>query len=395
MGKTYIGVDDTAKQVRGIYLGVNDVARKVRRAYIGNQYGRAKIVFDNVMPVLPDEYQQSEYIMARGAGAIDLGFQGTQTLGFDIDYINVQNLSTAGTIFGARGSTANTTEINFSSYGSNKNGYWVAGAVNNGIGMTINTRITHSYRSTGVMTKPDGTMITCSHGTSFKTSKNLYLGCFNQNGTLNSHGYFVLFSLKFYNVNTLIHDYVPCYEKSTKTAGIYDLVDDKFLSGGSWIYSDDYLETKKQYFSVPSTFTSNTSYSPIVVSCSSIGENTSYAWKAFDATPNSTYWRPQRDTAAYPNPYIMIDCGEPIIPRLFYIRTKGTAAAWNFERCNDGSSWVKDMAHNPSSTSSVSYYTLRYTNWYPRFRYFRFYRAQTTGTLDFYLYQWMIYGWKI
>lgn len=35
MGKTYIGVGDTAQQSKKIYLGVNDVAKKVKKAYVG------------------------------------------------------------------------------------------------------------------------------------------------------------------------------------------------------------------------------------------------------------------------------------------------------------------------------------------------------------------------
>lgn len=49
MGKTYIGVGDTAQQSKKIYLGVNDVAKKVKKAYVGVN-GVAQQVYSSDMP---------------------------------------------------------------------------------------------------------------------------------------------------------------------------------------------------------------------------------------------------------------------------------------------------------------------------------------------------------
>lgn len=52
MGKTYIGVGDTAQQSKKIYLGVNDIAKKVKKAYVGVNGVARQVYKSNAMPRL-------------------------------------------------------------------------------------------------------------------------------------------------------------------------------------------------------------------------------------------------------------------------------------------------------------------------------------------------------
>ena len=45
MGKTYIGIGNTAKLVNKIYVGVNNVAHEVKKAYVGDANGIARKIF--------------------------------------------------------------------------------------------------------------------------------------------------------------------------------------------------------------------------------------------------------------------------------------------------------------------------------------------------------------
>ena len=47
--KTYVGVDNIAREVKKIYLGVDGVARKVKKAYIGDANGTARLVYSSNM----------------------------------------------------------------------------------------------------------------------------------------------------------------------------------------------------------------------------------------------------------------------------------------------------------------------------------------------------------
>lgn len=43
--KTYIGVNNVAREVKKMYIGVNGIAKKVTKAYIGDENGKARLVY--------------------------------------------------------------------------------------------------------------------------------------------------------------------------------------------------------------------------------------------------------------------------------------------------------------------------------------------------------------
>lgn len=68
----------------------------------------------------------------------------------------------------------------------------------------------------------------------------IYTNSINRNGTPDSiaQGKGKIYSLKFYEDNTIIRDFVPCYRKSDNEVGLYDLVNGVFYTNqgsGSFI----------------------------------------------------------------------------------------------------------------------------------------------------------------
>lgn len=63
----------------------------------------------------------------------------------------------------------------------------------------------------------------------------MYLFAKNLYGDAKIFDYFNLkvFALKMYKGDTLIRDFVPCYRKFDKVAGLYDLVEGKFYTNAN------------------------------------------------------------------------------------------------------------------------------------------------------------------
>ncbi len=384
-----------AKKAQLIYIGTDGIARSVKKGWIGDDNGVARLAYDIVTVLLPDAYQRVEWIACNGAGKIDLGFKADQNTGFYVDYINVADVGTSnyGCLFGAR-TSSNSNDFQITSYatgGSFRSG----NSVNiTGIGVSLNQRSTHLYRSDGVLVRPDGNFTTFTPTTSYTTPVNVYLGALNNNGTITQYGKFVLFSLKFYNANLLVHDYYPCYEKTSGTIGVYDMIEKKFLSGGTWVKGPDCREVKtRSYTNSPADCTAYNSHEPYLVYTSTNYNSTNTpGWKAFDATTQSTYWQPKVNTATYNNPYIILCRSEAFTPEIMYVTVKGTVSEWLIQGYDeDLGKYEKIGSFTPTSTSAISSFYITISGG-KKYKWLAINRYQTSGNLTFMLYHWMVYG---
>lgn len=385
---------NVAKKAQLIYIGVGGAARSVKKGYIGDDKGVARLAYDIVTVLLPDAYQRVEWIACDGEGKIDLGFKANQNTGFDVDYINVADVSTSnyGCIFGARASSE-SNDFQITSYATG--GTFRSGNSVNiiGIGVSLNQRTVHSYRSGGYLTTPNGVM-SFTPTASYTTPVNVYLGALNNNGTLTQYGKFVLFSLKFYNADLPVHDYYPCYEKTSGAIGVYDMIEKKFLSGGTWIKGPDCSEVKaRSYTNSPADCTAYNSHKPYYVYTSSNYNDTNTpGWKAFDATTQSTYWQPKVDTSTYRYPNIQLYRSAAFTPEIMYIVVKGTALEWLVQGYDeDARKWDTLGSFTPASTSAISSFYISIPG-EKKYENVMIVRYQTSGDLTFMLYHWMVYG---
>lgn len=63
----------------------------------------------------------------------------------------------------------------------------------------------------------------------FTGTRPMFIGAMNNGGTVSGDGACCLHGFKIYD-GDLIHDFVPCYDASTSKYGVYDLVDNLFIS---------------------------------------------------------------------------------------------------------------------------------------------------------------------
>ena len=189
--------------------------------------------------ILPDEYQEVEYIETNKNQYIDTGVIPNQDTGFDIDFLVkdsfTSSANTSGSIFGVRSSWSDsnktgtnmfqlTTYSNITS--SFADGAMAFGSQKYASGMTQNERMTISLRN-GVYTKPDGTEIQLDT-TNFTAPNTMYL--FMLRGYSNEKAGVKLYSFKMYDGNTIIRDFIPCYRKNDNVIGLYDLVNNVFYT---------------------------------------------------------------------------------------------------------------------------------------------------------------------
>lgn len=178
---------------------------------------------------LPSEYTEVEYIESTGTQYIDTGIIPNQNIGFDIVYLskNVIGASNFGCIMGTR-EKSSVKDFQLTSYSTsvtNVLGTLRFGTTSNNAGITVNKKM-HSTLMNKVYTNNEGVEITLTD--TFTCPKSLTVFALNNNGTVTQHGKVQLYSLKLYNGEALVRDFVPCYRKSDNELGLYDLVESKF-----------------------------------------------------------------------------------------------------------------------------------------------------------------------
>ena len=194
-----------------------------------------KIYGESVQAILPNEYQQVEYIESDGNQYIDTGIYLTNE-----DEIKVEYMSTSANnyvVFGARNS-ANSKNIgagliddyfyadfNNSSYDTYRMGY---------DGAIINQRLKYVLSKEGRYLYNGETLInsnTTLCNDEFTTDQTSYL--FYGNGTQTSKAEILtgrIYSFMVYRSNSLIINMIPCYRKSDNVIGMYDIIEDKFYT---------------------------------------------------------------------------------------------------------------------------------------------------------------------
>lgn len=191
---------------------------------------------------LPSEYQEVEYLQSSGTQYIDTGvvLDDTMTIRIKYDFIR------AGFVFGSRSSaTSRYSGI------TNESG----GSYNIRYGNTvIYSQNTTPTGTVDVVISPNGvvlngeTVSTTAYGDSFYAG-NCYLFTTNSNGD-NFTGEYAINRIRRFTIDNVI-DLVPCKRKSDDVLGMYDLVNDTFLTNagtGTFIAGGNVEEITKISF---------------------------------------------------------------------------------------------------------------------------------------------------
>lgn len=205
----------------------------VKIYYENNKYNYKYDKYEDIFGCHYIDYQQVEYIASTGTQYIDTGIIPDQDTGFDIIYLTKDNIgydnSGYGSVMGARrGSKQN--ELQITTYTTEVNGFAGTlryGTTENNAGITTNIKM-RSTLINKVYTNNDDVEITLSD--TFTSPKSLTIFALNNNGTITQYGKVQLYSLKIYDGDTLVRDYVPCYRISDGVAGLYDTVNEEFYT---------------------------------------------------------------------------------------------------------------------------------------------------------------------
>ncbi len=212
-------------------------------------YGNS-IDYDIFAENSPSDYQQVEYIESTGTQYIDTGIIPNQDTGFDIVFLTKNAIAFSpaggttgfGAILGARkSSTLDELQLTTYSLNSSYSGTLRFGTDSYNAGITPNTKMKVIFKN-GTYTNNNG--VTHSIDKDFTGPTTLTVFALNQNGAIQQHGSVQIYSLKIYDGDTLVRDYVPCYRVSDEEAGLYDLVEGKFYGNkgtGSFSRSDNVI----------------------------------------------------------------------------------------------------------------------------------------------------------
>jgi len=179
-----------------------------------------------VVPTLPSEYQQVEYIESTGTQYIDTGIKGSSKikLKFEGAFERIKDYSY---VTGSRNGYVSTTNGNcicfFANTANEDYQYYLT-----------------SYKTTNcsadkicVEMSRDGIFLNDElkyevEQNEWSNNYNITIFAVNTNGTIQYGKNHKIYEYKIYEEDTLVRDFIPCYRKMGRRAGLYDLVEGKF-----------------------------------------------------------------------------------------------------------------------------------------------------------------------
>lgn len=190
--------------------------------------------------LMPDGYQQLEYIQSNGTQYIDMGLKGTQNSSFDINFM-ITTMANGRGIFGHYGGTSGSFYIYSSGAGNLQYGY--NGYAN--VGNALQANVNYTISSSGNKVTINGNSYSNGHSGNFTTAQNLIL--FNITGGTYTGLPIKLYSFRLYDSGGKVRDFIPCKNTNTNKYGLYDLANKKFypntatsgndFTGGSNVYT--------------------------------------------------------------------------------------------------------------------------------------------------------------
>lgn len=183
--------------------------------------------------ILPDEYQQVEYIQTTGTQYIDSKVPLKGGLKTIVDWIYEETSGSNSYTGGHIGSPGNRWLIG--SQRQNKQYFFAVGTGNTTTGIPFGNRdVVEAYwADKASYIKVNGVQSTYSfdHLTlGDEPSYTFYISAVNRDGRVSSRSKLTIYSWKFYQDDILVRDYVPCYRKSDRVAGLYDMVTNEFYT---------------------------------------------------------------------------------------------------------------------------------------------------------------------
>lgn len=193
-----------------------------------------KIYGNSKQAILPDEYQQIEYVETTGTQYFDTGVPLISGIKMVVDWVYKDASSGNSYTGGHIGSPGNRWLVGSQ---RQKNYYFAVGTSNLATEFALGNRDTIEayWANKASYIKVNGVKSTSVDFASYvlgnEPNYTFYLGATNRNGAAASIPRLTIYNCKFYQNDVLVRDYIPCYRKSDNQVGLYDLVNNKFNGG--------------------------------------------------------------------------------------------------------------------------------------------------------------------
>lgn len=181
---------------------------------------------------LPEEYQEVEYLESTGTQYIDTGVKCQNNIGCSVEFAFNNNSTTYQYLLGeVTVGTSRFSPIFLDK--ENNSGFFSYTAT---LSFSFNTYGAFDTNKHKVDFNSDGKRNVIYDGiqkgvigeTATGLGKNIYIFGRNNSSLISDRVYAKIYSLKLYDNGIIVRNFVPCYEKSTKIAGLYDLVNGVF-----------------------------------------------------------------------------------------------------------------------------------------------------------------------
>lgn len=203
-----------------------------------------------IMPLLPNEYQEVEYIESTGTQYIDTGVFPTHNFIIKTEAQLKSNTS----IFGCYSGEDNYTAINITGGGTATNGYVYYRWGNQGktISLPENWGGLHLWVADKNTLYLDGKEVIKHNYTEFTSTRSMYIFARNTSSVSVDKGVILLKKMQIYDGKTLLRNFIPCYRKSDNVIGLYDTVNKSFYTNkGTGTFLKGENKTTTQLFTVP------------------------------------------------------------------------------------------------------------------------------------------------
>ena len=202
---------------------------------IDNIIGLYDIINNEFFPVIndiPENYERIEYIESTGSQYIDTNYKPSTSTAFYANFINYDEIgsTSCGTIFGE----SNNLDGDYYLTGwtdDNTQGRFCRNDINTYDPLIVKDQkvtIAHSITNNFLSRNDDTTLTTAS--TSFDSLLDIYLFAKNLNNTVDTPSKTKLYSFTILERYESIHDYVPVVRKLDDKPGLYDVIDQEFLT---------------------------------------------------------------------------------------------------------------------------------------------------------------------
>lgn len=191
--------------------------------------------------LLPSEYQQVEYLESSGTQYINTGVYVTPDYTIEVEFLLAQRKATWDTLFGTRNGSQARFTARWANSTNGKLGVHRSSAKTTNYESIDDSNATKSavtstwhtiklakreYTFDGVLRK---TFSSTTNTATFPYPIFLFALC--NAGSPADYGYFRITQAKIWDNNDmLVREYIPCYRKSDKVAGMYDVVNGVFYT---------------------------------------------------------------------------------------------------------------------------------------------------------------------